>query len=388
MSYEYHNLTDGLAIYKQKQSNNFYVYLNTAEGDFRKSLKTPCKKEATRKAWVYYTSYHEDINQSIFESTRKSLVKTLCKDLSCIFSKKHDEVGKKQSKYKDHSRILTDEISPALGHLKIKQLEKKHIKEILENANSKTQLRVRQGAFKQLFDYAVESSLIKEYQLPAIPTVDVKKSDPRAHFKPAHLELIRTRQDEFISSPPKALSKRYREFMLYAIEFMLHTGIRTGEELAHLKFSDIRQDRTSTQIFYHIEVTAGKIHSKSKSSSRLVPLSEEATSIVLHIANKYYCKSERSTLKGIGFNSYIFRDPLDQEKMFDSKTFDQLCSFHEIDNRIEFYTLYSCRHTYITRKLKEGVDVYLIATNCGTSIEMIQEYYSKLESIMRADELI
>ena len=388
VSYEYQNLTDGLAIYKQKASKNYYIYLNTTEGNFRRSLKTPDQKEATKKAWAYYTSYHEGIELVDFTSTNKSSVKNLCKQLSSVFDEKHADTGKKDSKYRDFSRILSDEISPFLGHLKIKQVERGHIKSILSNAKSLPQLRIRQTSFKHLFDYALENSLIKEYKIPSIPKVEVKESESRAVFKPEHLAKFREKYEEFTNTPAKAVSRSYRELMGYAIDFMLETGIRPGKELSNLKFSDITKARSQKQVYYHITVTAGKVHSKKKSSFREVPLSENACSIVLEIANKYYCKTEQSSLKRLKFDAYIFQDPQNQEKSFDGDTFNQLCTFCGIDRAEEFYTLYSCRHSYITRKLIEGVDIYLLATTCGTSVEMIQKYYSKLVPTMRADELI
>ena len=39
-------------------------------------------------------------------------------------------------------------------------------------------------------------------------------------------------------------------------------------------------------------------------------------------------------------------------------------------------TFYSLRHTYICMRLMEGADVYQIATNCRTSVKMIEDFYA------------
>ena len=39
-------------------------------------------------------------------------------------------------------------------------------------------------------------------------------------------------------------------------------------------------------------------------------------------------------------------------------------------------TAYSLRHTYICMRLMEGADIYQIAKNCRTSVEMIENYYA------------
>ena len=40
------------------------------------------------------------------------------------------------------------------------------------------------------------------------------------------------------------------------------------------------------------------------------------------------------------------------------------------------HTFYSLRHFYICERLSEGADVYQLAKNCRTSVEMIQKHYA------------
>jgi integrase len=39
-------------------------------------------------------------------------------------------------------------------------------------------------------------------------------------------------------------------------------------------------------------------------------------------------------------------------------------------------TAYSLRHSYICMRLMEGADIYQIAKNCRTSVEMIEKFYA------------
>ena len=59
------------------------------------------------------------------------------------------------------------------------------------------------------------------------------------------------------------------------------------------------------------------------------------------------------------------------------------CSTHvldeaepEVDREGNRRTAYSLRHTYICLRLMEGADIYQIAKNCRTSVEMIEKYYA------------
>ncbi len=48
----------------------------------------------------------------------------------------------------------------------------------------------------------------------------------------------------------------------------------------------------------------------------------------------------------------------------------------KVDRDGQKRTLYSLRHTYICLRLMEGADIYQIAKNCRTSVEMIEKHYA------------
>lgn len=49
---------------------------------------------------------------------------------------------------------------------------------------------------------------------------------------------------------------------------------------------------------------------------------------------------------------------------------------------------YSFRHTYATMRLSEGVDVYLLAEQMGTSVKMIEDHYGHVDAIRHADRVL
>ncbi len=51
-------------------------------------------------------------------------------------------------------------------------------------------------------------------------------------------------------------------------------------------------------------------------------------------------------------------------------------------------TAYSLRHTYISMRLMEGADIYQVAKNCRTSVEMIEKYYaSHIKNVLDASAI-
>ena len=46
------------------------------------------------------------------------------------------------------------------------------------------------------------------------------------------------------------------------------------------------------------------------------------------------------------------------------------------------------RHTYATFRLSEGVDVYILAEQMGTSVKMIEQHYGHVNTIKHADRVL
>ena len=65
--------------------------------------------------------------------------------------------------------------------------------------------------------------------------------------------------------------------------------------------------------------------------------------------------------------------PGDHKKQFNGILSRENLKFDRQGNR---RTLYSLRHSYISFRLLEGADIYQIAKNCRTSVEMIEKHYA------------
>lgn len=93
-----------------------------------------------------------------------------------------------------------------------------------------------------------------------------------------------------------------------------------------------------------------------------------------------YCKSTTGAVRP--FERMVERNqpqptnrlfPADHKKQF-NRILDELgLKFDREGNR---RTLYSLRHSYICFRLLEGADIYQIAKNCRTSVEMIEKHYA------------
>lgn len=75
------------------------------------------------------------------------------------------------------------------------------------------------------------------------------------------------------------------------------------------------------------------------------------------------------------------RPPKPTDKLFPNefkKMFNRILSENNLkfDRNGKAHTAYSLRHSYICFRLLEGADIYQIAKNCRTSVEMIEKHYA------------
>lgn len=93
-----------------------------------------------------------------------------------------------------------------------------------------------------------------------------------------------------------------------------------------------------------------------------------------------YCKSTSGAVRP--FERLVARNnpqpvdkmfPTDQVRLLNAVLEEQGLKFDRDGQR---RTAYSLRHTYICLRLMEGADIYQIAKNCRTSVEMIEQFYA------------
>lgn len=93
-----------------------------------------------------------------------------------------------------------------------------------------------------------------------------------------------------------------------------------------------------------------------------------------------YCKSMPGAVRP--FERMLERnDPEPTDRLFPNE-FKKMFNNILLDNNLKFdrhgkaRTAYSLRHSYICFRLLEGADIYQVAKNCRTSVEMIEKHYA------------
>jgi integrase len=87
------------------------------------------------------------------------------------------------------------------------------------------------------------------------------------------------------------------------------------------------------------------------------------TSVNSNVLGEQWRRPEPTDLIFPKWQRELFKTILDEQKL-------------RFDREGRPRTAYSLRHTYICLRLMEGADIYQIAKNCRTSVEMIEKYYA------------
>jgi integrase len=162
--------------------------------------------------------------------------------------------------------------------------------------------------------------------------------------------------------------------------FAANTGLRPDEAL-RLQFRDVEivEDETSDETILEIQVRGKRGVGYCKSMPNAVLPYERLR------------KRERPSSAPDGpkkkmepkATDLIF--PQSHHELFNIILDEEGLKFDREGNR---RTAYSLRHTYICMRLMEGADIYQIAKNCRTSVEMIEKFYaSHIKTLLDASAI-
>jgi len=163
--------------------------------------------------------------------------------------------------------------------------------------------------------------------------------------------------------------------------FMANTGLRP-DEAARLEFRDvvIVDDDASAERILEIEVRGKRGVGYCKSMPGAVRPFERLRDRPRQAPDdKAGVPPKRKGVSRGGGADKILPKPTDRifgstQRELINAILDELKLKFDRDGQRR--TAYSLRHTYICMRLMEGADIYQIAKNCRTSVEMIEKYYA------------
>lgn len=275
--------------------------------------------------------------------------------------------GQRNPMYVDgHKRRIAKWLNPFFGDLGLSEVTSGKLQEYrIHRRNAAVETRGKPPArntmhqeivtLRQIMKTAIRHGWIHYLPDFSEPYRSNSKISHRAWFSPEEYrklyEATRRRAKKPLRKRWKWESEQLHDYVL----FMANTGLRP-DEASRLEYRDVTivDDQASEERILEIEVR-GK---------RGVGWCKSMTGAVLPYQRLRKRNNPKPTDK-------LFPRP--QRELFNAILDEEDLKF---DREGQRRTSYSLRHTYICLRLMEGADIYQIAKNCRTSVEMIEKYYA------------
>ena len=215
------------------------------------------------------------------------------------------------------------------------------------------------------------------------------KISHRAWFSPDEYKQLYEATRRRIANPPKPRWKWACEQLHDFVLFMVNTGLRP-DEAWRLEFRDVAivEDRATADTILEISVRGkrgtgycksmpGAVHPFERVRDRPRPSELGRAQRGQTSKNAPPATKEKSPMDLLFPQTHrqLFNEILAEERL-------------KTDREGNQRTFYSLRHTYISMRLMEGADIYQIAKNCRTSVEMIEKFYaSHIKDLIDASAL-
>jgi integrase len=326
------------------------------------------------------------------------------------------EAGRGKVIYKDYIRVINDYLIPSLGsrlitnidYAALEDFEAERIRKMGRNPTSST-LHTQNAALNRVFDEAVIRGFLTEANRPKLKAKG-ERSERRPAFELNEVKVLLQSLEAWINKSRNAAGLERRLIMRDYIEMLLDTGARPGIELLNLKWKQIRfsmdpkttltdtEDQDGETIELHNLNRSCEMTVSGKTGTRQIIGRLPTVKVLERIAKRNY------EIQGPLFNplseviekypeEYIFRtrDKKEDESNVFNHMFDRFLKDNNLlidpktDQKRVFYSL---RHTYATLALThDRVPIHTLAKQMGTSVVMIERYYSHLKVTQAIDQL-
>lgn len=377
-----------VVIFARSNSKQLQCRFSMGGRQLRRSLKTDDVTEAKEKAVEEYFDAKMKVkaNIPIVSKSVKSVAEAVIADLEA-----KDKAGNGKAAYTTYKGIIRNHIIPFFGNKFITAIDSTLLQEFSVWRREKVGKNLSKGtihnhitAFQRVFDLAVQKGYMTKNQVPDLIN-DGRAIEVRPAFTlPEYSKFIR--KSRYWHTKVTAKKAKEKRAVLHDLILILtNTGIRPGTESFGLRWHHIRYQQIKG-IEYIIFTVDGKTGPRDLVARHSVVRPLER---LLHRQTKYKDKPLRDALaERIDAPLFAYSDSKEIDDF--GKVMAELLaeSGFLVDpvtkvNR----TLYSMRHSYMTWELLKGTSPAVVAKHCGTSLQMIQQHYNHITSLMAAATL-
>lgn len=359
-------LDDKVRIY-QRENSQVWQCQTRLDGDKKRiSSKTADLHEAKLFAQCWYYDLRGVPHEGKYAIEQKP--EHTFSDASDKFIREYPIItnGDRNPRYiRDHVSRIENHLRPFMGEKGIAEITAGLIQEYRimrlqpqedgARAPTRSTLHHEIVTLRQVMKTAQRHGWIKTLPDFSAPYRASSKVAHRAWFSPEEYKMLYNRTRDRVKEAEGSHWEHHAKQLHDYVLFMANTGLRP-DEVNRLEYRDVtlEKDEKSKETILVIKVRGKTGVGYCKSTSGAV--------------FPFKRLNQRNRPKS---TDLIF--PNDHKKQFNHVLADTNLKFDREGNR---RTAYSLRHTYICLRLLEGANIYQIAKNCRTSVEMIEKHYA------------
>lgn len=371
MSSEVHELLGGeLRLYKRENSSLWQCSTFLKGTNHRKSTKENNLARAREVAEDWYLELRGKSRAGLLKVGEKTF-----NDAADRFVEEYGIItqGERSTAYvQSHSDRLRAQLRPFFGKKGLSEITpglvqdyRMHRLKTSRTGKPLSRSTMHQDivTLRQVLKTAIRHGWLQHLPDMSMPYRRSGKVEHRGWFSPGEftrlVAVIQKRAEEGVGGRPNRWKWECEQFRDYVL-FMSNTGLRP-DEAARLEFRDVTivQDWDTQETILEIEVRGKRGTGYCKSTAEAVDV---------------FRRLNARQRKG--------QEPGPTDPIFPGGTPRELMNNVLGELNLKFdregcrRTCYSLRHTYICTRLMNGADIYQIAKNCRTSVEMIEKFYA------------
>jgi integrase len=234
-------------------------------------------------------------------------------------------------------------------------------------------VRTEMSIFRSIMAYAASKKYINESQV--FKEKILLETVSREEFTPEEYRKLHTFARGWIKKARTPLNNWYRTVVYNFVLVMCNTGMRPPEAKS-LRWRDvaIRTDKQGRKFVL--------LHVRGKKKYRDLVAAHNVAD---------YLERIRAIGKATGPDDFVFTNADGKQA---STLYKVLVATLLKDSGLRLSSsgkhrsTYCFRHTYATFRLSEGVDVYFLATQMGTSVQMIEDHYGHIVPVKNAERIL
>lgn len=384
-------LRDGeVVLYRRSGINKWHCRYKLPDyGWIRRSTNTANIEDATRRAcdWYDEARFRQRMGLTPELRTFADIAQTAVKEM-----RRDIEAGTAKRVFADYCAAIERYLIPFFGKKYLANITHADVTEFeawrntqMKRKPATSTLLTFASAWSRITTLAIQRGWISEHTPVAkLSVVGGVKSKSRPAFRADEIQRLREFMRGWVDYKGR---QRYQEMRLLLrdyVELLLFTGIRHGTEAMRIRWRHCEWHRDAGAQYLRIWVSG-------KTGERWLIAKNNAVSVLERLRERDAACSGMSldAVFAAKLDKLVFTFTDGSQPYHFNAAFSRLLQEAGLarDGTGANRTLYSLRHTYATQELLAGTDIHTLARQMGTSVLMLERFYSKVSATMAAGDL-